>query len=88
MPLFANRLICTHIHDNSGVFNSDDHWLPFSGNVDYERVARQIKESGFQGTLMLEVFAKPKFYGDWTTDAYFERAAEAAKRLRTMVDGE
>ena len=88
MPLFGSRLACTHIHDNSGIFNSDDHWLPFTGNVDYPRVAKQIKESGFEGSLMLEVFARPKYYGDWTPEAYLEKAAEVAKHLRVMVDGE
>lgn len=87
MPLFGDRLVCTHLHDNSGVFNADNHWLPFSGNIDYARVARQIKESGFAGTLMLEVFASPKYYAHLTPEAYLRQAADAAKRLRVMVDG-
>lgn len=88
MPLFGDRLICTHLHDNSGVWNADEHRLPFSGNVDYDRVARQIRESGFTGTLMLEVFAKPQFYGAYTAEAYLQKAADAAGRLRRMVDRE
>ena len=89
MPLFGKRLICTHIHDNDCEFNHDLHLLPFDGKADFPRVARQIRESGFEGTLMLEVIAKNSDYYDSTdVETYLTRAVAAAKRLRTMVDGE
>ena len=47
MPLFGNRLICTHIHDNDCMYDHDMHMIPFDGAVDYDRVTRQIRESGF-----------------------------------------
>lgn len=88
MPLFGQKLICTHIHDNSGVFDHDEHMIPFDGKLDYTRIARQIRESGFSGTLMLEVIAaNSRHYNDITCEAYLEKAAAAAKRLRNMVDG-
>ena len=55
MPLFGKKLICTHIHDNNGVFDHDEHLLPFDGKLDFVRAARQIRESGFTGALVLEV---------------------------------
>jgi sugar phosphate isomerase/epimerase len=88
MPLFGDRLICTHIHDNSGKFNADYHQLPFDGVFDYGRFADQIRKSGYTGSLMLEVTANPRFYPDITPDAYLRKAADVAKHLRTMVDGE
>ena len=88
MPLFGHRLICTHIHDNSGEFNADYHQLPFDGVFDYGRFARQIQASGYTGSLMLEVMANPKFYPDMTPEVYLRRAADVAQRLRKMVDGE
>ena len=88
MPLFGHRLICTHIHDNSGEFNADYHQLPFDGVFDYGRFARQIQASGYTGSLMLEVMANPKFYPDMTPEGYLRRAADVAQRLRKMVDGE
>lgn len=88
MPLFGDHLVCLHLHDNSGRPNADDHRLPFDGQVDYPRVIRQLKQSDFRGTLMLEVFAKPQFYGTDTPMAYLQKAADAAKRLRLAVDGE
>ena len=87
MPLFGDRLICTHIHDNSCEFNADDHWLPFDGGVDFDRVTRQIRESGYKGSLMLEVIGFRPRYRDMNVDVYLERAAEAAKKLVAMTDG-
>ena len=88
MPLFGKKLIFTHIHDNSGEFDHDEHLIPFDGKLDMERVARQIRESGYEGTLMLEVIAKNSDrYEGVDCDTYLEKAAAAIKRLRDMVDG-
>lgn len=88
MPLFESRLVCTHIHDNPGKYNEDRHMLPFDGCLDYDRVARQLRESGYTGSLMLEVMAgHSDRYDHISVEAYLQRAAEAAKKLRNMVDG-
>ena len=87
MPLFGSKLVCTHIHDNSGEFDHDEHLLPFDGKLDFSRAARQIRESGFEGTLMLEAIAANSHrYDDIGVEEYLARAAQAAKRLRCMVD--
>lgn len=88
MPLFGDRLICTHIHDNNGVYNEDLHRLPFDGKIDYDRVARQIRESGYKGSLSLEVMGYKDYYENISGEEFLTRAAAAAKRLREMVDGE
>ena len=88
MPLFGDRLICTHLHDNDCVAGGDQHKLPFDGKLDFGRVARQLRESGYRGTLTLEAFAENTHtYDCMTWQVFLERAAMAAKRLRLMVDG-
>ena len=89
MPLFGDRLIFTHIHDNYAVFQQDKHLLPFDGTFDWHRFARQLNESGYQGSLMLEVDYRksPELYGNLTYLEYVERAAAAIKRLRRLTDG-
>ncbi len=89
MPLFGDRLICTHLHDNYCVFQKDKHLLPFDGTVDFHRVARQLNEYGYKGSLMLEIdyLKSPELYGRYSYLEYVERAAQAAKRLRYMIDG-
>lgn len=81
MPLFGNRLICTHIHDNSGVFDADQHLIPFDGALDFPRIARQLQEANWQGSLMLEL----KVYRDITPEEYLRRAAAAANRLAELM---
>ena len=89
MPLFGKKLVCTHIHDNSGIFNDDSHYIPFDGSFDYQRFARQINEAEYTGSLMLEVIAGngKGFYDGVAPEVYLQKAADAVKKLRTMVDG-
>ena len=87
MPLFGDRLICTHIHDNSAIFNHDDHLLPFDGAADFDYVAKTIGESSYTGSLMLEI-GNDAVYGGMDPKEFLEKAAAAAKKLRAMADGE
>ena len=90
MPIFGKQLVCTHIHDNSGIFNADNHLIPFDGAFDYNRFARQINESGYSGSLMLEIMKGhcKGFYDGLTDEEYLQKAADAIKKIRAMVDGE
>ena len=87
MPLFGDRLICTHIHDNTAVFNDDSHFLPFDGACDFVYVADTLRNSDYTGSLMLEV-GNPSRYGELSPQEFLKKAWDAAVRLRTMVDGE
>ena len=87
MPLFGKRLICTHIHDNMGVYDQDDHMLPFDGVIDFNRFAQHINASGYTGSFMLEVIPKKSGrYDDITPETFITRAAEAVKRLVALTD--
>ena len=88
MPAFGDKLICTHLHDNDGILGDDQHKIPFDGRLDMSRIARQLRQSGYNGTLTLELFAEnTNAYDRMTATAFLEKAAMAAKRLRLMVDG-
>ena len=93
MPLFGHKLIFTHIHDNTCEYDRDRHLIPFDGSMPFDFIAQQLKDSGYQGTLMSESF--PRFtpgiynsYQDCTTEEFIRRSADAMKKLRIMVDGE
>ncbi len=85
MPLFGDRLICTHIHDNTAIFNEDKHFLPFDGVCDFDYVTKTIRESGYTGSLMLEV-GNASRYGDMVPQDFLKKAADVVKKLRSMVD--
>lgn len=93
MPLFGDKLIFTHIHDNTCEYDRDRHLIPFDGTMPFDFIARQLRDSGYQGTLMSESF--PKFkpgvydsYQDCSAEEFIRRSADAMKKLRTLVDGE
>ena len=83
VALFPEKLVCTHIHDNSGVYMMDDHWLPFDGAMDWERKARFIKNSGYTGALTMEL-ARPLAKYDHLSDVEFTK--EALKRIRRFAE--
>ncbi len=49
----GDRLLVTHLHDNDG--ESDQHLLPGKGKIDWARELVAIKQSGYSGTINLEV---------------------------------
>lgn len=88
MPLFGDRLTYTHIHDNLCQYNGDLHMIPFDGAIDFNRVTAQLRESGYQGTLTLELLPdNSDRYVGVPAPEYYARAYAVACRLRDMVDG-
>jgi sugar phosphate isomerase/epimerase len=49
----SGHLQMIHANDNSG--NFDDHLPPGLGKIDWPRLLRQLNETGFHGTLILEL---------------------------------
>ena len=91
MGMFSDKLIALHIHDNRAGLDTDDHLLPFDGNIDFDVVAKAIADSGYEGTLMLEVFKNStkgdeKPYESLTEEEYYERAVASAKKLLDMIE--
>ncbi len=78
VALFPEKLVCTHIHDNSGVYMMDDHWLPFDGATNWERKAHFIRKSGYTGALTMELAREQAKYADMSDKEF---AAEAYKRI-------
>ncbi len=89
MPLFGKKTVALHIHDNMKEHNQDIHLLPFDGAIDFNRVADHIRNSGFEGTVMLEALPKNStVYVGYTPEQYYERAYNAASRLRSLIDNQ
>ena len=61
LDYFADRVLCTHIHDNLGFEgnphgNDDMHVLPFDGDIDFASVMQGLNDAKYSGSLMLEAF--------------------------------
>lgn len=93
LPLFGDRLCCTHLHDNYGasyskvpILHGDCHMLPFDAAIDFTRVMRDIRAANYTGALMIEASIRADLgtYGGFTARRYYERAYAAITRLAAM----
>jgi sugar phosphate isomerase/epimerase len=84
MPMFGCQTKALHIHDN--FIDGDHHMIPYDGKIDFDRVARQIAESPYEGSVMLELIqtAHP-MYAEMSPEDYYARAGAAAKRLEAQI---
>ena len=85
MPMFGCQLKALHVHDN--LLDGDHHMIPYDGKIDFDRVARQIAESPYTGSVMLEIIqtASP-LYAEMSPEDYYARAGRAAARLKEQIE--
>ena len=91
LDIFTTRVCCTHIHDNMGrpfenkVDDFDQHFLPFDGTVDYEKMMRKLDEYGYAGSLTLEISnqTKPE-YKEMTAEAFLRTAYDRIKKISEL----
>jgi sugar phosphate isomerase/epimerase len=58
---FGDRLGHVHLSDNFG--KSEDLHLPLgAGTIDWKKIIRLLKNSGYQGTMTLEIFSSDRRY--------------------------
>lgn len=89
MPLFGDRCVITHIHDNFCRYNGDDHLLPYDGCIDFRHTAELIHDADYQGTLMLETdhpHEGSDKYSGLSLEQYVSKAFAAVNRLRIIAD--
>lgn len=73
-----------HVHDNDLIH--DNHFLPFSKDIDFEPICAALKEIGYAGEMTLE--ADNCLLG-YTAETAFEgvkKMAEVAKKLAAMCE--
>ena len=84
LDTLKDRLISVHLHDNDG--SSDQHMLPFSGIVDWRRLARIIAESAYTKPASMEVSMGHTGIKD--EEVFLKQAFEAGTHLSQMIDEE
>lgn len=90
MDIFGERLLATHIHDNFGISkpyeeNTDIHYLPFDGTVDYSKFMAKANQYGYAGPLTLEISngTKPE-YGEMEPIEFLKTAFERLERISKL----
>ena len=77
-----DRLIAIHLSDNDA--GSDQHKLPFSGSVEWPRLARIIAQSSYTKCVNLETVIGEEVSCD-DECLYVQKAFETAKTLSVMI---
>lgn len=89
MPLFSDRCVLTHIHDNNCLYNIDEHLIPFDGLIDFRHTADVIHNANYQGTLMLELDLPHEGsdkYRALNLEQFVSKAYAAINRLRIIAE--
>ncbi len=75
-----NKLLkAVHIQDNDGL--KDKHWLPYIGNINWNEVAKSLKEIDYDGDITLEVF---RFLGKYD-DEFIPEVLKFAERTGRYI---
>ena len=77
----GNRLQALHIHDNDKLH--DSHQIPFSMNMDFEKIVKALKEINYQGYFTLEA---DRYLSAFTSENVFEGIQNLQKAVRKMAD--
>lgn len=86
LAIFSDKLICTHIHDNRGIFMKDDHMLPFDGVRDWKQTASLLRKSGYSGNICGELQRDAARYADIEDKDFIALAYERLKKFADMME--
>ena len=81
---FGARLNALHITDNNGT--RDNHFIPFDGIIDFEKTAKEIANTGYDGTLMLELLYGGEYAKTMTYREFATKAKLAGEQIIQMVE--
>lgn len=80
----GDRLQALHIHDNDRLH--DSHQIPFSMDMDFNEIAKALKDISYQGYLTLEADSYlNKFNKDNVLEG-IKNLAESARRLEKLIE--
>jgi sugar phosphate isomerase/epimerase len=80
-----NLVKCLHLHDNDG--KDDLHSLPYTGVLNFDKIAETLRKVGYQGDVTLEIpYFLEKFTDGELPDA-LALSAKVADALRRKIGG-
>lgn len=80
----GHRLKALHIHDNDRWH--DSHQIPFSMDIDFDKIVKALKEIGYDGYFTLEADNYMKAYNKENAFEGVKKLAESAKILANKFD--
>ena len=80
LEALKDRLISVHLHDNDG--DSDQHILPFSGTIDWQKLIQIMAGSSYNKPINVEVLMH--HMGDMAESIFLKQAFKLGKQLSRM----
>ena len=80
----GNKLQALHIHDNDKIH--DSHLVPFSHSIDFDAIAKALKQNNYNGYLTLEADAHMRSFAPENAFDGVKQLYDAAKRFALMVE--
>ena len=80
----GHRLKAVHVQDNKGL--SDEHLLPFHGNIDWKDAMAGLADIGYQGDLTYEIQNWGRFYPKELKHMVAKYSIEVGKVLISYFD--
>ncbi len=82
---FKDKIFAVHLHDNHG--ETDEHLLPYDGNLDFDIVLKGLKTANYNGNFTLESKYLEKYRNMNIVDFYklsYERVKDLLERYNKM----
>ena len=73
-----------HLQDNMG--ESDDHYIPGEGTIDWKKLIGKLREIGYSGDCVLEAHEQCKRAPDGERDAVLRRLLDSGRALRELFE--
>lgn len=84
LPQVGHRLLCTHLNDN--YLDGDHHLIPGDGKIDFALALRELKDTGYQGSINLEVNYN-RYRESLTPKQFVDKCLACATAIRDYLDG-
>jgi sugar phosphate isomerase/epimerase len=81
LEVLKDRLIAVHLHDNNGL--ADQHLIPFTGTLDWERLAGILPRTSYDGPINIETMMHHTGLTD--EDEFLALTYSAAVRLDGLI---
>lgn len=81
---YGSRVFAIHLHDNCG--DRDAHMIPFDGDINWERKAKQLAASAYTGAMTIEsqVHTSGRYQPE-DFDAFLDLACRKSMLLADMI---
>lgn len=84
---YASRILAIHLQDNNS--GKDSHFVPFDGQINWSRKAKQLAAASYTGAITLECeFHSSSRYQKAGFDAFLSYAYQNGRRLAEMIQAE